>query len=129
MKWFRLSKSYYTLEEREQSRTTRSEGIRYMLFVSGVVVLCFVAFLGLTVSLLPMLGYRAAVQERELLRQVLAETLEKEQRYLNQERALEDDKRYNEAVAPDKGFARPGEYIIHIPADSRRPRPGDRIQD
>lgn len=100
-----------------------------MLFVSGVVVLCFVAFLGLTVSLLPMLGYRAAVQELELCRQVLAESQEKEQRYLNKERALEENKGYNEAVAPDKGFARPGDFIIHISADSKLPEPDDRIQD
>ena len=129
MKLFRRSKAYFTLEEREQSRTTRSEGIRYMLFVSGIVVLCFVAFLGLTVSLLPMLGYRAAVQELELRLRVRAETYEELERTVKEKQALTDDKDYNEAVARDKGFARPGESIIHISADSKLPEPDDRIQD
>lgn len=129
MKLFRRSKAYFTLEEREQSRSTRSEGIRYMLFVSGIVVLCFVAFLGLTVSLSPMLGNRAAVQERELRLRVLAETYEEEERTVKEKQALADDKQFNEAVARDKGFARPGEIIIHISADSKLPEPDDRIQD
>ena len=100
-----------------------------MLFVSGIVVLCFVAFLGLTVSLSPMLGNRAAVQERELRLRVLAETYEEEERTVKEKQALADDKQFNEAVARDKGFARPGEIIIHISADSKLPEPDDRIQD
>lgn len=129
MNWFRRNKVYYTLEEREQNRTTRSEGIRYILFVSGIVVLCFIAFLGLTVSLLPMLDYRAAEQERELRRQVRRETLAEEQRTANIKQGLIDDRELNEAMARDKGFARPGETVIHISPNAKPAEPAERIQD
>ena len=53
MRFFRIRKVRLSLEEQEARRTTRSAGIRGILFVSGIIFLCFVAVLGFTLVLLP----------------------------------------------------------------------------
>lgn len=129
MKWFGLGKSHYSLEEREQNRTTRSEGIRDILFVTGIVVLYFVAFLGLTLSLSPVLDKRASEQELELKQQELKTRLAEEKRLINYHDALNNNAALNEAVAHDAGFAHPGETIIHIPANVEPIEPTEPVRD
>lgn len=114
MSLFSNGRAFHSLDAREQHRTTRSEGIRRLLFVSGVIMLCFVAFLGLTVVLLPMLDLRAAEQERDRRLMDLQATLAEEKRQRDICTALERDPEFNEAMARDKGLAHPDESVIHI---------------
>lgn len=119
----RFGRSGHSLDERERRRSYRSEGVRDILFVSGLIMLCFVAFLGLTFVLLPMLDLRAAEQDRERARQELQAALEEEKRQRDIYTALERDPEFNEAMARDKGLARPGETVIRIPAKPALPTP------
>lgn len=121
-----------SIDERERLRSSRSEGVRDFLFVSGLIVLCFVAFLGLTFALLPLLDHSAAIQERERARQKLQESQAEEKRQRDICTALERDADFNEAMARDKGFARPGETVIRIPsapAQKHPTRPSPSYQD
>lgn len=112
----RFGRGGYSIDERERRRSSRSEGVRDILFVSGLIMLFFVAFLGLTFVLQPMLGLNAAEQDRERARQELAETLAEEKRQHDIYAAMETDAELNEAMARDNGFARPNEKVIRIPA-------------
>lgn len=112
--WFRRRK-HLSLEERENRRTTRSDGIRGILFVSGMVFLCFVAFVGLTLVLLPMLDLRTLERERDRKMQELEEARKEEKRSGQICNALESDPEFNEVIARDKGLAKPGEKVIRFP--------------
>ena len=112
--WFGR-RSHLSLEEREKRRTTRSAGIRGILFVSGMVFLCFVAFVGLTLVLLPMLDLRTMERERDRKIQEL-EDARKEEKLTGQIcDALESDPAFNEVVARDKGLAKPNEKVVRFP--------------
>ncbi len=112
--WFRRRK-HLSLEERENRRTTRSDGIRGILFVSGMVFLCFVAFVGLTLVLLPMLDLRTLERERDRKMQELEEARKEEKRSGQICNALESDPEFNEVIARDKGLAKPDEKVIRFP--------------
>lgn len=112
--WFRRRK-HLSLEERENRRTTRSDGIRGILFVSGMVFLCFVAFVGLTLVLLPMLDLRTLERERDRKMQELEEAHKEEKRSGQICNALESDPEFNEVIARDKGLAKPDEKVIRFP--------------
>lgn len=123
MNLFRHGRAYSSLDDLEKRRTKRSEGIRRILSVTGIILLCFVAFIGLTVALLPMLDLRAARQERDHRLQELQATLAEEKRQRDMCTALERDPEFNEAMARDKGLARPGETVIHIPSKPTPAKP------
>ncbi len=123
MNLFRHGRAYSSLDDIEKRRTKRSEGIRRILWVSGVILVCFVAFIGLTVALLPMLDLRAAQQERDHRLQELQATLAEEKRQRDICTALERDPEFNEAMARDKGLARPDETVIHIPSKPAPAKP------
>lgn len=112
--WFRR-RSHLSLEERENRRTIRSEGIRGILLVFGMVFLCFVAFVGLTLVLLPMLDLRSLEQERDRKLQELAAAKKEEKRSRQICNALESDPEFNEVMARDKGLAKPGENVVKFP--------------
>lgn len=119
----RFGRSGLSLDERERRRSSRSEGVRDILYVSGLILLFFVAFLGLTFVLLPMLDLRATEQERDRRLQELQATLAEEKRQRDICTALERDPEFNEVMARDKGLARPGETVIHIPAKPTPAKP------
>lgn len=115
MRLFRIRKVRLSLEEQEARRTTRSAGIRGILFVSGIIFLCFVAFLGLTLVLLPMLDCRAEERLLNLKRLQLKQKQEEEKTLYNRSIALEKDQEYNETVASDKGIGKPGMRYFQFP--------------
>lgn len=115
MRFFRIRKVRLSLEEQEARRTTRSAGIRGILFVSGIIFLCFVAFLGLTLVLLPMLDCRAEERLLNLKRLQLKQKQEEEKTLYNRSIALEKDQEYNETVASDKGIGKPGMRYFQFP--------------
>lgn len=112
--WFRR-RGRLSLEERENRRTTRSAGIRVILLVFGMVFLCFVAFVGLTLVLLPMLDLSKLEQERDRKLQELAAAQKEEKRSRQICNALESDPEFNEVMARDKGLAKPGENVVKFP--------------
>ena len=80
-----------------------------------MVFLCFVAFVGLTLVLLPMLDLRTMERERDRKIQEL-EDARKEEKLTGQIcDALESDPTFNEVVARDKGLAKPNEKVVRFP--------------
>lgn len=115
MRFFRIRKVRLSLEEQEARRTTRSAGIRGILFVSGIIFLCFVAVLGFTLVLLPMLDCRTEARRLEQKYTLLKERQEVEKTLRNRSIALEKDQEYNETVAADKGIGMPGKRYFQFP--------------
>ncbi len=122
MRLFRIRKVRLSLEEQEARRTTRSAGIRGILFVSGIVFLCFVAFLGLTLVLLPMLDCRSDERRLDVAQYKLKKKQEEEKTLSNICIALEKDQEFNETMAADKGIGKPGMRYFQFPEKPEKPQ-------
>ena len=112
-------RSYPTLEEIEALRNQRTQGIRRVMGVTGLIFLGLVSFLGSMLVLSPMLELQELEHQKEqteyLLEKARAEEQEAYNRYL-----WMNDPEYYENVARDRAdMAKPGETFI------RRPTPAD----
>lgn len=101
-----------TLEELESIREHRSQGIRRVLGVSGLIFLAAIAFLVSMLALPPLIELRALESQREseklLLKQARAE--EKRQQSIYSSMA---DPEFFEQQARDRGnLAKEGETVI-----------------
>lgn len=108
----RKRRSRPTLEEIEYIRQNRSQGIRRVLGVSGLIFLSLVAFIASMLVLPPLLELQTLEREREqvLLRLQRAQFEEQEahNRYL-----WMMDPEYFEQIARDRANqAKPGETVI-----------------
>lgn len=110
-----------TLEELESIRESRSQGIRRVLGVSGIIFLACVAFLVSLLVLPPLVELRALEQERDNAERQLiqAQAEEARQQSINSSMA---DPEFFEHQARDRGdLAKEGEIVIRRPAPTASP--------
>lgn len=118
-----------TLEELENIRVTRSDGIRRVLGVSGIIFLALVAFLASMLVLPPLLDLQTLRQEREQAELALRRARAKEAEALSRLHWIMMDPEYFEQLARDRANqAKDGETVIRRPSsyDSPPPRPPKR---
>lgn len=127
MAFFYARRRRPTLEEQEVIRQSRSQGIRRVLGVSGLIFLALEAFLASMLVLTPMLDLQTQHHELERTRQRLQRARDEEDeahsRYL-----WMMDPEYFEQVARDRANqAKDGETVIRRPAATEPPvRPANR---
>lgn len=110
-----------SLEEQEEIRQNRSQGIRRVLGVSGLIFLALVAFLASMLVLPPMLELQNLRREKErvelLLKRAQEEEHEAHSRYL-----WMMDPEYFEQIARDRANqAKEGETVIRRPSAPEPP--------
>lgn len=115
MRWFSFFGGAVSPAERERRKEQRAFGIQRFLFVAGLIFLFFIAFMGLTLALKPMIELK---NEKSILagkKQTLEKTIQERERLKNICTALEQDAAFNEMMARDRGLAAPHEVIIEFP--------------
>lgn len=116
---FLKHRSHPTLEELENLRSQRNQGIRRIMGVTGLILLGFVSFLGSMLVLQPMLELQELRHEKELKEYQLAKAQQEEQEARNRALWMNDPEYYENTARDRAGMAKPGETII------RRPSPAD----
>lgn len=111
-----------SLEEQEEIRQNRSQGIRSVLSVSGLIFLALVAFLASMLVLPPMLELQTLRREKERvelrLKRAQDEEHEAHSRYL-----WMMDPEYFEQIARDRANqAKEGETVIRRPSTPEQPQ-------
>lgn len=117
-----------TLEEQEAIRRTRSQGIRSVLGVSGLIFLALVAFLATMLVLPPMLELQTLRREKERVERRLKRAQDEEDEAHSRFLWMMDPE-YFEQIARDRANqAKEGETVIRRPAapDSPPVRPAIR---
>lgn len=129
MKFRLFHRKRRTLEELENIRVTRSDGIRRVLGVSGIIFLALVAFLASMLILPPMLELQTLRQEREHAELMLQCAQAEEAEALSRLHWIMMDPEYFEQLARDRANqAKDGEKVIRRPStyDSPPVRPPQR---
>lgn len=110
-----------TLEELESIRENRSQGIRRVLGVSGIIFLACVAFLVSMLVLPPLVELRALEQERDHAERQLSQAQAEEARQQSINASMSDPE-FFEHQARDRGdLAKEGEIVIRRPAPTASP--------
>lgn len=113
-----------SVEELDEMRTIRSNGIRGVLGVSGIIFLVLVAFLVSMVLLTPFLQLYSLKQEKEHVEVQLHHAQEEEEEALNRYLWARGDAEYYEQIARDRANqAKDGEHVIRRPATEDEPQP------
>lgn len=112
-----LKKHRPTLEEIEEIRTNRTEGIRRVIAVFGIIFLVLVSFLVSMLVLTPLLELYALKQEKEHVEYLLSQKRKEEEEAHNRFRWTADPE-YFENLARDRAnMAMEDETIIRRPAE------------
>lgn len=111
-----LLRRHRTLEELESIRENRSQGIRRVLGVSGIIFLACVAFLVSMLVLPPLVELRALEQERDNAELQLNRAQAEEARQQSIYASMADPE-FFEHQARDRGdLAKEGEIVVRRPA-------------
>lgn len=122
MKLFNSPQNRLTLEELEHRRAHRSKGIQGILFVYGLVLLFFIAFLGFTLVLLPGISLRESITRKQQATELNNQKEQEKQRLAATLKAAQNNTEFNRTLAYDRGLARPDETIIRMqPEDKDTP--------
>lgn len=109
----RKRRSRPTLEEIEFIRQNRSQGIRHVIVVSGLIFLALVAFIASMLVLPPLLELQTLNREKERVELRLKRAQYEEQEAHNRFLWMMDPD-YFEQIARDRANqAKPGETVIH----------------
>ena len=104
-----------TLEEIERERKRRSQGIRSMLKVAGIIFLALVAFISSMLLLNPMLQLHSLEQEKVRAEQQLEQARQVENEAYHRFLWMNDPE-YFEQIARDRANqAKAGEHIVRRP--------------
>ncbi len=118
-----LKKHRPTLEEIEEIRTSRTEGIRRVIAVFGIIFLVLVSFLVSMLVLTPLLELYALKQEKEHVEYLLRQKRKEEEEAHNRFRWTADPE-YFENLARDRAnMAMENETIIRRPAEQDKDKP------
>lgn len=120
-----------TLEEQEVIRQSRSQGIRRVLSVSGLIFLALVAFLACMLVLPPMLELQNLRREKERVELRLKRAQDEEHEAHSRFMWMMDPE-YFEQIARDRANqAKEGETVIRRPATPEQtpPRPAELRRD
>ena len=110
-----------TLEEQEVIQQSRSQGIRHVLSVSGLIFLALVAFLASMLVLPPLLELQTLKQEKERVERRLKRAQDEENDAHNRFLWMMDPE-YFEQIARDRANqAKEGETVIRRPATPEPP--------
>ncbi len=124
MKLFNFLQNRLTLEELEHRRAHRSKGIQSILFVYGLVLLFFIAFLGFTLVLLPGISLRESMSRKQQAIDLNNQKEQEKQRLAATLKAAQNNTEFNRTLAYDRGLARPEETIIRMqPEEKDTPQP------
>lgn len=110
-----------TLEEQEVIRESRSQGIRHVLGVAGLIFLAFVALLACVLVLPQRLELQRLQREREHVELLLQQARDEAQAARDRYRWMMDPE-YFEQIARDRvNKAMAGEIVIRSPKKTEQP--------
>ncbi len=109
-----------TLEEIEAQRLSRTQGIRGMIKVAGIIVLVLVAFLSSMLLLTPLMELHALEQEREQAQHRLKRAKAVESEAYNRFLWMSDPEYFEQMARDRANQAKAGEHIIRRPTAEER---------
>lgn len=113
------------IDELELVRQQRSEGIKHILPVFGLILLVSIAFLSSLIVLTPLFGLRRLEEERTGMQKQLVQARADMERAHNEFHWMQDPE-YFEQIARDRAnLAKEGETVLR-PADPEKKREGAR---
>lgn len=117
-----------TLEEQEVIRQSRSQGIRRVLSVSGLIFLALVAFLACVLVLPQRLELQNLQREKERAELRLKRAQEEEEAAHNRFLWMMDPEYFEQMARDRANLAKEGETVIRRPAPADAPpvRPANR---
>lgn len=104
-----------TLEEIEEQRLSRSQGIRGMIKVIGIIFLVLVAFLASMILLTPLLELHTLEQEREQAQLQLQRAKAVEAEAYNRFLWMSDPEYFEQMARDRANQAKSGEHIVRRP--------------
>lgn len=110
-----------SIEELEEIRINRSNGIRGVLRVTGIIFLVLVSFLVSMLLLTPFLELYSLRQEKEHVEEMLRRARIEEEKAHNNLLWLEDPEYYEQIARDRANQAKEGEHIIRRPAAEEQP--------
>lgn len=111
-----------TVEELEEIRANRSQGIRGILRVAGIIFLVLVSFLVSMLLLTPFLELYSLRQEKEHVEEMLRRAQMEEEKAHNHFLWMSDPEYYEQIARDRANQAKDGEHVIRRPA-AEEPRP------
>ncbi len=119
------------IDELERLRQQRSEGIRHILPVFGLILLVSIAFLSSLIVLTPLFGLRRLEEERGAMRKQLARARADMERAHNESRWMQDPEYFEQMARDRANLAKEGETVLRLeeagkerdaPKKERQPR-------
>lgn len=123
MKWFNFRQSRLSLEELEHRRAHRSKGIQGILFVHGLILLFFIAFLGFTLVLAPGISLRKTISLKQQVAEIDRQKSQESRRLKAIYTAAQNNPKFNRTLAYDRGLAYPDETVIRMQPDEQQTAP------
>lgn len=113
-----------SIEELEEIRASRSNGIRGVLRVSGIIFLVLVSFLVSMLLLTPFLELYSLRQEKEHVEELLRRARMEEEKAHNHFLWMTDPEYYEQIARDSANQAKEGEHVIRRPAaDTQKETP------
>lgn len=110
------------IDELELVRQQRSEGIKHILPVFGLILLVSIAFLSSLIVLTPLFGLRQLEEERSGMQKQLVRARADMERAHNEFRWMQDPE-YFEQIARDRAnLAKEGETVLRPAEPVEKPR-------
>lgn len=109
------------LDELELVRQERSEGIKHILPVFGLILLVSIAFLSSLIVLRPLFGLRRLEEERGAMQKQLARARADMERAHNEYRWMQDPEYFEQLARDRANLAKEGETVLRpaAPAEKR----------
>lgn len=105
-----------SVEELEEIRANRTDGIRGVLRVTGIIFLVFVTFIVSMLLLTPFLELYSLQQEKEHVEEMLRRAKLEEEKAQNHYLWMRDPEYYEQIARDRANQAKAGEHVIRRPA-------------
>lgn len=107
-----------TVEELEEIQASRTNGIREVLRVFGIIFLVFVTFIVSMLLLTPFLELYSLQQEKAHVEEMLRRAQQEEEKALNHYLWMSDPEYYEQIARDRANQAKAGEHVIRRPAET-----------